>query len=273
MLGLGNTLSGGAALDEFGPLSISDIMGWYDATDTTTVFSDAGSTLLTSNGAIQQWNDKSGNSYHLKQSTSAQRPAWNTDGYIDFDGAGDSLRIGRSGTTAETRGYPTDSCACTFVAVVAADDWDGSDNTEVTTGTDDYIWGNDADANRSHLQLLTKNSWKVKAFDHAAGSGASTPTVAHSLNFLVADGKLIMSMRIESDGTLHFGKDGTESGTTGSVTTDHVQYLGAIGTPGTLGATSSFNGKVYEWIVYNKDIGTADLALLISYLKSKHSIS
>ena len=68
MLGLGNTLLGGAALDEFGPLSISDIMGWYDATDTTTVFSDAGSTLLTSNGAIQQWNDKSGNSYHLKTS-------------------------------------------------------------------------------------------------------------------------------------------------------------------------------------------------------------
>lgn len=51
---------------------------WLDAADNTTVFSGAGTTQATNGAGVQQWNDKSGNGFHLSQSTSGNRPTYAT---------------------------------------------------------------------------------------------------------------------------------------------------------------------------------------------------
>jgi hypothetical protein len=51
---------------------------WWDASDSATVFTDAGTTLATNGQTVQQWNDKSGNSRHLSQATSTNRPTYTT---------------------------------------------------------------------------------------------------------------------------------------------------------------------------------------------------
>jgi hypothetical protein len=72
---------------------------WLDGSDNTTVFSDAGTTQATNGGAVQQWNDKSGNARHFSQGTLANRPAFNTTAIngkpaLVFDGSNDSLGAG-----------------------------------------------------------------------------------------------------------------------------------------------------------------------------------
>jgi len=66
------------------------LLGWYDAADTDTI-TDSG-------GSVSQWDDKSGNDYHLTQGTGAEQPTTgattqNGLNVIDFDGD-DSIAIG-----------------------------------------------------------------------------------------------------------------------------------------------------------------------------------
>jgi hypothetical protein len=64
---LGIIASSGAASVAFDPLSIANCKLWLDASDT--------STISLSGSEVTQWNDKSGNSKNVTQSTSARRPS------------------------------------------------------------------------------------------------------------------------------------------------------------------------------------------------------
>ena len=71
---------------------------WLDAADV--------STITASGGAVSQWDDKSGNNYHVSQATAADRPTVSTDAgnaSLLFDGTSDYLSHLVSGTIA----YPT----------------------------------------------------------------------------------------------------------------------------------------------------------------------
>lgn len=66
---------------------------WLDAADA--------STITESGGAVSQWDDKSGNNYHVSQATAADQPTVSTDAgnaSILFDGTSDYLRHNVSGT-------------------------------------------------------------------------------------------------------------------------------------------------------------------------------
>src|SRR4051812_42741644 len=70
-LGLGLGLNNTQAPAAFAPGSIASLKSWLDA---SFVYTDAGTTLATSNDQlIRQWTDQSGNANHGTQSVSAQR--------------------------------------------------------------------------------------------------------------------------------------------------------------------------------------------------------
>ncbi len=64
----------------FDPLSISGLIGWYDFSDSTNIFTDTGMTTpVASDGdLIAAAKDKSGSLHHYTQSNSLKRPAWKT---------------------------------------------------------------------------------------------------------------------------------------------------------------------------------------------------
>lgn len=63
--------------DTIGGLPVSGAVLWFDASDTSTLFTDAGTTNVSSNGqSVYQWNDKSGNARHITQATSGNRPTY-----------------------------------------------------------------------------------------------------------------------------------------------------------------------------------------------------
>jgi len=68
-----------ASAAAFVPTDISGCLLWYDFSDANYLFTDAGSTKVSSDGdAIYQVNDKSGNNYHGVQTTLASRPLYKT---------------------------------------------------------------------------------------------------------------------------------------------------------------------------------------------------
>lgn len=77
----------------FSPSSLPGINAWYEAQDSSHIFSDAGTTTIVDTASVQQWNDKSG-SHTLSQATSGQRPIWHAGSgkpYVEFDGTDDTL--------------------------------------------------------------------------------------------------------------------------------------------------------------------------------------
>jgi hypothetical protein len=80
-------------------LPVSGAALWLDASQQNTIFSDAGTTPVTTSGqSIYQWNDLSGNSRHAVQATSGNRPTWlppasgqNGLGAVSFNGVNQYL--------------------------------------------------------------------------------------------------------------------------------------------------------------------------------------
>ena len=64
-------------LPGFNPTQIPGCQLWFDATDTTSIFSDTGgSTQIRPGGSVARWNDKSGNNNYLQQGNAGIRPVY-----------------------------------------------------------------------------------------------------------------------------------------------------------------------------------------------------
>ena len=78
-------LDNNAGLSKFTPKKISGLLAWYDPSDLSSVTKD-GSNL------VSQISDKSGNGIQLAQPTALNKPVWQSDGSILFDGVNSYLR-------------------------------------------------------------------------------------------------------------------------------------------------------------------------------------
>ena len=127
----------------FSPSDIANLKAWYDASDT--------SSITVSSTAVTQWNDKSGNAYHLTQATAAKRPTSGTRtqnglNAIDFDGAGDTV----AASTAANWAFLNNTGGSTYFIVWFTDtasdqrifmDTNGTSSGNV--GIYNYIWTDD----------------------------------------------------------------------------------------------------------------------------------
>lgn len=81
----------------FDPTGITGLIGWWDASDSATLYSvTSGSTLATADGGVARWEDKSGNGLHFTQATANDRPlrrvaSLNARDGVEFDGANDHM--------------------------------------------------------------------------------------------------------------------------------------------------------------------------------------
>ena len=69
----------------FDPTTIGGCTLWFDGADPNTLFSDtAGTTPATNGGTVAFWKDKSISANHATQSTLANRPVYNSGGFLQF---------------------------------------------------------------------------------------------------------------------------------------------------------------------------------------------
>lgn len=154
----------------FSPLNLPNLKAWYDAADTATI---------TGGSAVSQWNDKSGNGYHLTQSTATKKPSsgtrtLNSKNVIDFDGTNDIL----SASTASDWTFMNNSGGCTVFFVYMLDSNSGArgfcttddvgganvgfdlyDNTELAHRVNRGVGGSSAISNETLQNPATGNHY------------------------------------------------------------------------------------------------------------------
>lgn len=235
------------------PTSISGLLGWWDAryglwTDTS-LTAEAGA-----NQGVAGWSDRSGNGYHLTQSTAANRP---------------TLKTGIFGSDAGVYFTTNDWMAADSIATSL----DG-DDTPFTIGfrlkqmvasgiTQGFCSiGNSADANPYMTCRCTTDSKYSLVRRDATATGASAISTA------VAD---------TNDHTLIF----RFSGTTGSIWHEGTKVLNAgtlnVGTLGTLDqftigalrrlvAENFIDAYIREIVLYDSSLSDANVARLHAHL-------
>ena len=152
MLGLGNSITGGAALESgFDITTVSNLEVWLKN----------GGTQTLNSGNISQWNDESGNDNHAVQTTASQQPQADGGGAL-LDGSDDRFDM-TSGLTLE--GFH-------LFAVVDLD----------TLTNQTFIGKSDDSGN--FIRIVDSNSYRHKArnggevvlFDYTSGKTVSADT-------------------------------------------------------------------------------------------------
>jgi hypothetical protein len=237
MLGLGNTIIGGAALEEpFTPSQISDLSLWLD--------NGVGVTAA-------QWDDSSGNNNHAVQSTGGEQ-ATVTDGGLDFEGDNnDHYDL----TTGIEIG---DNNPWTVFVVLKMESYD-SQNT---------LLGKSGSANDKFLEMQNADQIRYRQTGTAAVLKFSS-----SGNFPL-NTKYLITITKDSSRNLVVRKNGsvlTQASSTGTPVASGIFTANQFG-----GRSSSpdrdFDGIIYEFLLYEKLCSSTELTNIENHLISEHGL-
>jgi hypothetical protein len=241
----------------FSPASLEGLTGWWDASDSSTLFdATSGGSLVASDGGVARLEDKSGQGRHFTQSTGGNQPTRKTAqknglDVLRFDGTDDRM----SGTTFSN--LFNDSAATCFVVAKAT--------TAPTNNADP--WTNAAvlsEGNAGHgffgvRSNSTAYSFGVDNFDFPVAS----------LSYTAGDW---VCFATDHDGSLLRVTVNKTSSATASLNSRTFTFASTV-----LGAnylpTEFFDGDVGEIITYNVALSATNRAKVETYLMDKWGIT
>ncbi len=242
----------------FNPKTISGLVGWWDASDASTV--------TTVSGAVSQLNDKSGLGRNATQTTANNRPAYsgtiNGKNVMTFDGTNDRLVTGLQSNTLT--GYATFFCVCQV----------NSGWSDSTANNKAVIFGrNSSDAGASYGLNLTTNapasgtvglavSWRGLGFNYSGGPGVAKGTPQLLVGRVSAAGRL---RRVNGTGSL----DTTTLPASGTnAAAGNFLVLGEDPTQ-----LRYWSDRIAEVLVYDRDLSVTEIATIESWLGKKWGIT
>jgi len=266
MLGLGTTLSGGAALPAaFTAASISSLDLWYDFSTLTGSNGDAVSSFANAGDG--------GSDYDLSQGTGGVQPNLDTGelslNSLDFDN--DKFQLANAYLT-------TDQTFSIFIVY----------EVDATGDVDTFIAGSTTGANQfgvyNHKNVTTRFNADVtgslnnveyirtdQTTQDAGYTGDATTITAYTLT---ANPEILVLTRAADEEIKIFNKAGALIGLSTSTTNNHantnfqIEYIGAQSN-----TASPNNGVIGEMGVYNKTLSADEVSSLITHLADKWSIS
>ena len=265
MLGLGTTLSGGAALDEFTAASISSLDLWYDFSTLTGSNGDAVSSFANAGDA--------GSDYNLSQETGSVQPNLDTSelalNSLDFDN--DKFQLANAYLT-------TDKTFSIFIVY----------EVDATGDVDTFIAGSATGANQfgvyNHKNVTTRfnagvsgslnNTEYVLTDGTGADPGYTGDATTITAYTLTANPEILVLTRGSDNEIRIYNKAGALIGLSTSTTNNHantnfqIEYIGAQSNTG-----SPNNGVIGEIGVYNKTLSADEASTLAAHLAAKWSIS
>ena len=287
MLGLGNSITSGSVSSlPFSPEQISTLVGWWDFTDTDTMFTDAGTTKVSSNDdKIYRINNKAYSligtptnalGIFLQQTAEANRPLYKTAGTGGalFDGSNDFIlardNVGNvdvnklSDTTLNGR-------ELTIFSVVELPGTSVSD--------DEYLFHTTTSSTADRMSIYVKNSTNDRWQFHLQNNTARTNSIINS-GIDITTNKELWTVDLDgaSSGSLYRDGD-TSDGVTNGATDDYDIDLSPndadvkvmLGSKD--GSANYLNSLVYEVVVFDAALSDVDIVLMENFLKDKHSIS
>lgn len=223
----------------FSPLDLSGLVGWWDASDT--------STITESGGAVSQWDDKSSNGYHVAQATEAFKPTLNTGSINGLD----ALNFPDDPTKMSATGVASLAWKPATVFVVAKITNSATDKTFIAQGDSGYFQFRATTAEK--LGLL-----KSSAANIGESTTANSTTVAS-----------LSAVTYDSSGNYAFFTNGAANGSgtnNQTLTASTAIYVGNRQT------AENFLGDIGEIVVYDTVLGSTDRATVESYLMTKWGI-
>ena len=240
--------------------SSANMLIWMNAD--SSVFNDAGTTAATNGNTVQQWNDQSGNSNNLSQSTAASRATLvtnqlNSHNVLNFDGSNDFYRLELGATAAPF----------TFIGVFAYD------NLIQPNNNFDYVYNLGAGSSGINTNV---------SISRAAGNFGSGPDDYYSFDGanirfgpnIVGQAYNVYSQIFATSAPFHNlfldGSSSTVTDYTASVSTSGAFNLGRFqnGTNG----LNFLDGDVAEFVLFDFEINTAQRKIIENYLAAKYGL-
>lgn len=224
---------------------------WWDASDT--------STITSSSGAVSQWNDKSGNGYHLTQATSSAQPTTgsvtkNGLNVLKFDGGDVMNYAGTTGmnvTSVTVLGVFEETTTADNVGFFVAHASTGNDYDR----TDAIV---NASVTGSHLFETVRNQGNARVSGGGATPFAVWMSIWTSSSLIARRNKLSLNT-------------GSQTGTWGTANGGFV--LGGRYLSGAVASTNRLTGNIAEMVVFDRELNSSDYDKLTDHLMSKWGIT
>lgn len=239
------------------PLNLPNLKAWYDAADTASI---------SGGSAVNQWNDKSTNGYHLSQSTATYKPSsgtrtLNSKNVIDFDGTNDFLQA----ASATNWTFLNNSGASTAFYVLVMDDNSKNSGFADTGGFD---------SNNVDYEIYYASSLTHRVGNAVGGAGpvenvtGKTLTNAAHYFYLISDpnnGTAANRSIFYVDGVAT-SKNNARTTTPSSSTPNRPMTVGnrSLGD-----SVYAFNGAMAEIIFVSGIMSAGDITTTTDYLKAK----
>ena len=235
MLGLGNSLVAGGASSEFLPTSISNLSVW----------------LKNATGvAVEQWDDSSGNSNHVTQSTSGSQASVSGGG-LDFEGDNDDHY-----DLASAINMGADLPWAAFI-VLTMESFD-SPNT---------IASNNSDAT---MFFEVQNTDQIRYRQTGATSALKFPSTSP----FQLSSQMLLTITKDADKNLVVYKNGsalTQESSTNNPANDGDLTFNQFGGRSS-GPDRDMDGIIYEFLIYEKVLTSGEVASVNTYLTDKFSL-
>lgn len=222
----------------FSPSDISGLQLWFDAADASTITEDI-------NG-VSQWDDKSGNNYHVSQSDNALKPTYASGDHLLFSGSGTIL------TRTQALGLTSISIFVVSEKVTNV----GFSNVIVSQGNAGNNWAVFA----SETSGGNKPSFRTYTNGNSYNSGASNTVTSTNTQYVFT----AFYEEISGDKRLYIdGNQVANTTRTGPLDTDESLLQVGNKTGG------NADHKIREIIVYDGAISEADTNSIGNYLQDK----
>lgn len=235
----------------FSPLEFPDLISWWDADDAETFTYSSGT-------VVSQWDDKSGNGYHLVQASSTNQPSRsgtvNGRSTVVFDG-NDSLSV----ASFDMTGSQQFTVATVFTATAGSDDIVAEHSTNFNANDGAWIMFR---ASTNIVQVAKKD---VNAY--ASFNTSATVTTTPSIVIGTHDGTLSTdetSVWVNASGS---GSRPFNSNTIAGNLSDTL-FVGARA-----GTSFFLDGQIAELIIWNRSLDTAERQELETYLARKWGVN
>lgn len=243
MLGLGNSIVTSGAPSEFLPNSISGLQLWLQ--------NGVGITTEGDPAAISQWADSSGNG------NNASGPGNVTLNPILEDGGGD-WQADTNADALQLDSVITVNEFHIFIAV-AADEHSSNNLLANSTSTDLLRIGQNS---QNNLHRLKSNNAFTSPAQWTATTAIATDGTKQLLEYERASG---------TSNNCFLRINGNLESTIGDDTSTNAFDIGFVGA-GNAGGANSFNGNIYEVLIYDSSLSASDAASVRNYINSKLSI-
>lgn len=223
----------------FTPAAISGLRAWYKAD----------SLVLADGAAVAQWDDSSGNGYHLTQATGTKQPAYrSSDVAVDFDG-GDSL---------DRTGISAFAVARSLIAIVAKPD----------LNTSERFWFLAREAVGFTTMMRYRSSTPT-------GHGININALTANINSGLSTAAWQLWVGYADAGNVYLRRNGVQVATaSGTPTTRNVVQM-HVGSEASAG--NYFDGRMKELVYVTRptasEFSLGDITALESYLIARHNIT